>query len=85
MNEQDVCTERELQSRVIEKLRRSGLPDLLQLTVITRNGRVVLEGQVHSYYAKQLAQSLAGRVEGIGALKNNVEVSRNGAPLQHAR
>lgn len=73
--------ERDLQSRVVETLRESGLPDLLQLTVNMETSRVVLHGNVHTYHAKQLAQSLARSVPGVTSLRNEIEVQRSRAPL----
>lgn len=38
-------------------------------------GRVVLRGMVTSYFHKQMAQEIVRRVEGVGQIENQLEVS----------
>ena len=38
-------------------------------------GRVVLRGIVKSYFHKQMAQEIVRRVEGVGQIENQLEVS----------
>jgi hypothetical protein len=39
-----------------------------------RDGALTLRGCLPSYYLKQLAQSVASRVPGVGRLENKIEV-----------
>lgn len=56
------------------QLRRSGHYDLRQLEVDERDGHVHLSGRVRTYYAKQLAQTIALSVEGVSTVENEVVV-----------
>lgn len=43
----------------------------------TREGRVVLQGKVNTYFQKQMAQEIARRVEGVEQIENCLEVVWN--------
>jgi len=55
-------------------LQATGYPELRNLGVRVNDYCVTLDGSVHSYYLKQLAQSAAARVPGIVRIVNAVEV-----------
>lgn len=60
---------------VREALHRSGYPDLRSIDVKSGPGGVQLQGKVHSYYLKQLAQWLALSTDGVDAVDNQMEVA----------
>lgn len=66
----------DLLKRVADSLRDSNRLELQRLVVREQNSSVVLEGVVPTYYAKQLAQTLVARIEGVTRLKNAIEVDR---------
>lgn len=41
----------------------------------TSQGRVVLRGQVNSYYQKQMAQETVRRLDGVHQVENHLEVT----------
>ena len=45
------------------------------LRLETVEGRVILKGQVGSYYQKQMAQEALRHVEGVKSIDNHLEVS----------
>jgi hypothetical protein len=45
-----------------------------ELRVVLHEGRLILKGQVASYYAKQLAQHAAMRANGLAIRANEIEV-----------
>ena len=45
-----------------------------EITIIVRDGRVILEGFVHQEIQKMLAAALARRVRGISGISNQLEV-----------
>ncbi len=49
------------------------------LQVTAQDGQVVLQGTVHSYYEKQIAQEAARRVEGVDGVANRLVVRRRSA------
>jgi len=59
-------TQRELQA--------SPYPAIQRLTCGLHEGRLVLQGQVRSYFLKQMAQVIAARVAVAVAVDNQVEV-----------
>ncbi len=64
----------DLEKRVIRFLETKHVPSLRHLIIKSRNGVVVLSGQVHTYYEKQLCNQCCGRVLGLEKLVNSVEV-----------
>lgn len=52
----------------------SGYPQLERVTITAHEGFVLLRGRVTTYYEKQLAQSIAMQTDGVGSLKNEIEV-----------
>lgn len=60
--------------QVREALDRTGDLRFLRVGVSAHEGLVTLKGRVSSYYAKQLAQSAAMRLDGVEALKNEIVV-----------
>ena len=69
-------TDDEIAGRAYLALAASGYRSLRNLQVSCNNGRVTLEGQLPTYYLKQLAQSLVQRVEGVCDVDNDVCVQR---------
>jgi osmotically-inducible protein OsmY len=59
---------------VVRRLRASRHGSLRAIGVTVCAGKVLLEGQVPSYYAKQLAQAAAAAVSGIQDACNNLKV-----------
>lgn len=55
-------------------LRRASFVGLRNVLAEVTNGRVVLEGEVSTYYLKQVAQSTAQRVDGVVVVENRVVV-----------
>lgn len=55
-------------------LRNSTMIDLRRLHVVESDGEIVLTGNVHSYYLKQLAQELLLPVLGDRFLRNRIKV-----------
>lgn len=72
-----------LRARIGQALCATGHLRLRNLKVRVRNGHVVLEGCVSSWYSKQLAQTAALSVHGITSLRNDLDVCRK--PLAAAR
>ena len=64
----------QLRKRVTDALCASRYFPLRGISIIAHEGQVVLNGQVPTYYLKQLAQSATMSVQGVEALKNNIEV-----------
>lgn len=65
-----------LRVRVDQALRATGHMRLRHLSVRVRDGHVVLEGRVPSWYSKQLAQTAALSVQGVSSLSNELNVCR---------
>ena len=55
-------------------LRASGYGQLLSINVYCDHGRVTLQGRLPTFYLKQVAQSVLGRVDGIRDIDNDVTV-----------
>jgi hypothetical protein len=66
----------DLSHRVKLTLTRSSYPALAALDVSERQGVIVISGRLPSYYMKQIAQTIAGAVDGVRRLENNVLVLR---------
>jgi osmotically-inducible protein OsmY len=74
-----------LAEAVTASLTDSGYVDLICVECKVRDDEVVLEGSVPSYHLKQLAQTFAQRVAGVGRIVNRLAVSRPGEVLRSAR
>ena len=72
-----------LESRVRQEFATCGYSALRQVHVSSRGGCVYLEGQVPSYYLKQLAQVTALRAEGVTWICNELAVSDH--PVGHPK
>jgi hypothetical protein len=57
-----------------EQLRNSPYWSVRQLVCDTSGDCVILRGTVPSYYLKQVAQSLAMRIVGLGQVRNVIHV-----------
>lgn len=68
------AVEAELIAIIARELRATAFPALREVDVEICAGVVILWGRVPSYYQKQLAQSVAQRVEGVRAIANGLEV-----------
>lgn len=64
-----------LSTRVAHRLVGSGRTRLRHVEVHEEAGAVILRGRVPSFYLKQVAQALAGSVQGVTAIRNEVVVS----------
>ncbi len=61
--------------RVAEvRLRESGHRPLRDLSCTSNGGTVSIHGSVPSYYMKQLAQTIVGRVDEVRRIENHVKV-----------
>ena len=60
--------------RTQRELRESAYPAIRWLTCRFHDGRLVLQGEVGSFFLKQMAQAVAGRIAGAVPLENRVEV-----------
>lgn len=69
----------DLSHRVKLTFKRSSYPALATLDVEEQAGVVVITGHLPSYYMKQVAQTIAGAVDGVRRLDNQVVVTRQGA------
>jgi osmotically-inducible protein OsmY len=56
-------------------LRTSGYRDLFDLRCECEDGVITLVGRVGSYFLKQVAQTVAGRVEGVKRVNNQLQVT----------
>ncbi len=46
-----------------------------RLNIEAQEGRVVLRGEVESYFEKQMAQEAIRRIDGVTSIENRLEVS----------
>jgi len=63
-----------LMARIKRVLRRSGYAPLTQIRIVAERGIVSLEGQVPTYFLKQVAQSQILALDGVRSLKNGLVV-----------
>jgi len=63
----------------LELLQKLGV-DGLRVTVDTDHGRVRLSGEVHKRSTAELAEKVAGSVEGVSSVRNDIRVSGEAAP-----
>jgi osmotically-inducible protein OsmY len=71
-----------LAHEALERIRRSGYLALRDISCGGSDGVVFLDGCLPSYYLKQVAQEIAGGVEGARHVVNRIEVR---ARAEHAR
>lgn len=69
-----VVSSRDLKTRVNSVLRECGRPEMKRVSIEVEGRRVILYGQVATYYAKQVAQTLAGDVSGVEDISNQIDV-----------
>ena len=63
-----------LMARIKRVLKRSGYATLSQIRVFVVEGEVFLEGQVPTYFVKQMAQTLILSLEEVKDLNNDLVV-----------
>ncbi len=63
-----------IQEQVVQLLRASPYRELAGTVCRVLRGVVILEGDVSSYYMKQLAQTVARRVPGVLRIVNHIHV-----------
>lgn len=68
-------SDRYLWERVDRALKNSGYMPLKHVEVRARDGRVLLHGEVPSFYLKQVAQATALAVDGVDDLENDLLVA----------
>ena len=66
---------------ISEALRQTGYGQLRMLDLRRDGDSVVLAGRVPTYFLKQLAQSVAMGVPGVGRVDNEIRVVSNEPPL----
>lgn len=64
----------QLAQKVTHQFRSSGRGHLREVKVQEQRGTVILSGNVPSFYLKQLAQELAGTVQGVQRIRNETIV-----------
>jgi osmotically-inducible protein OsmY len=70
LNSQDA----EIEESVLENLRATSISFGESIACQCQDGRLVLTGMLPSYYLKQLAQEIAGQVEGVRVVINQIQV-----------
>ena len=63
-----------IQRRVVSSLHNLGYVELNQIGCNVVRGQVTLCGEISSYYLKQVAQTIALKVPGVGQVFNNIDV-----------
>lgn len=63
-----------IQRAVARRLRASSYPAVKRLHCVNDRGRLVLRGQVRTFYEKQIAQAAIADLEGSEGIVNGVEV-----------
>lgn len=66
----------QLMARIRRALRNSGYAPLSRVRVVVDQGTVFLEGEVPTYFLKQVAQTRVLSVDGVKALTNELVVER---------
>lgn len=69
-----------LHQRIDEAILASPYLQQRQLKVQAKEGRVVLRGNLPSYFQKQIAQETIKRVEGVESIENEITVDWNENP-----
>jgi osmotically-inducible protein OsmY len=70
----DACTARSIERAAREGLGRAGYLALRDVTCEVAGGEARLGGRVPSHYLKQVAQAVVAGLEGVRAVRNQVEV-----------
>jgi osmotically-inducible protein OsmY len=65
----------DLADSVADRLRSSGYPSLWSVKCEVRDGVVVLSGIVPTFHLKQVALKLATHTQGVGEVRNDVQVT----------
>lgn len=65
---------RDLERRVLNYLNGRHMQSLRKIQVQAQEGKVVLQGEVQSFYEKQLCLNCCRRVEGVHELVDKVDV-----------
>jgi osmotically-inducible protein OsmY len=74
-NQTDLDDQQDLRRRVLNYIVGHKLPTLNRIAVEADRGTVVLRGQVHSYYQKQLCLNCCRRVAGVYQLIDEITVA----------
>ncbi len=56
------------------RLRRSGYPTLANVACVYHEGALILSGRLPSYFLKQMAQTIAGQLQEVDEIVNQVQV-----------
>ncbi|WP_339735138.1 BON domain-containing protein [uncultured Gimesia sp.] len=70
----------QLMARIRRALRNSGYAPLFRVRVVVDQGAVFLEGEVPTYFLKQVAQTRVLSLDGVKTLTNELVVERNIEP-----
>jgi osmotically-inducible protein OsmY len=63
-----------IRRRVLDYVASLQIPSLRQVRVVVENGTLLLRGEVHSFYQKQLLLSCQSRIPGVTKLVDEVRV-----------
>ena len=64
-----------MEEKILSILRKDPRLAYREVHCQAESGRLILRGRVRSYFEKQIAQELLRRVEGVGEIRNELEVS----------
>ncbi len=70
----DPCHADSIRSQTERRLRESSELFNCGITCEFHEGVLILRGRVRRYYHKQIAQTIAGGVDGVGQVINHIEV-----------
>jgi osmotically-inducible protein OsmY len=73
-----------LEEHLRQQFRATPYRELARTQCRFHRGTVILEGEVSSYYLKQIAQTIARRMHGVTGVVNHISVRATDDPL-HAR
>jgi len=76
----DVSADVDLERRVANFLAARHLRELRELTVVVRDGVVVLRGRVSTFYVRQLASACCRRVAGVSQVIDHIFVVPSPTP-----
>ena len=63
-----------LEDRVRLSFDQLGYPQLNGIRCVADGDQMLLTGELHSFYLKQVAQSVAVKIPGVRTVKNEIEV-----------
>ena len=63
----------ELETRVVDALARDPYVDIFDIDVAALNGKVALQGEVHTSFEKQHAEDVVQKVQGVVEIENMLE------------